>query len=279
MTRTPGSALARLAARVEATDSMLCVGLDSGFERLPERFRREPRPQLAFNRWIVDETHAAVAAYKANTAFYEARGPAGWEELADTVAYVRSVDAGIFTICDAKRADIADTNAAYVAGLLDGLGCDAITVHPYLGATALRPFLERADRAVIVLCRTSNPGAGELQDLVIDGEALWEVVARHVRDDWDLVGNCMLVMGATYPDELGRARELCPDMPFLVPGVGAQGGDLEAVVRVGVDRQGRGLLINVSRAVIAAADPGAEARRLRDAIREAAARTLAGSAS
>jgi orotidine-5'-phosphate decarboxylase len=275
----PGAALARLVARVEAVDSMLCVGLDSGLDRLPERFRREPRPQLAFNRWIIDETYGSAAAFKANTAFYEACGSAGWEDLADTLTYLRTVEAGVFTICDAKRADIADTNAGYVAGLLDGLGCDAITVHPYLGSAALGPFLDRSDKAVIVLCRTSNPGAGELQDLRVDGEPLWEVVARHVRDDWDRAGNCMLVMGATYPDELRRARELCPDMPFLVPGVGAQGGDLEAVVRAGLDRRGRGLLLNASRSVIGASDPGAEARLMRDAIRAAAARTVVGGAS
>jgi orotidine-5'-phosphate decarboxylase len=267
-----GRALDRLEARITAVDSMLCVGLDSGLERLPARFRSEARPQSAFGRAVIDATHAAVAAYKVNTAFYEARGAAGWAELADTLAYLRSVDDTIFTICDAKRADIADTNVGYVDGLLDGLGCDAVTVHPYLGGAALAPFLERTDRAVIVLCRTSNPGAGELQDLEVDGVPLWEVVARHVRDDWDRAGNCMLVMGATYPAELRRARDLCPDMPFLVPGIGAQGGDLDAVLAAGLDRRGRGLLINASRSVILAQDPGAEARRLRDAIRDGVAR-------
>ena len=141
MSKPRGAALSRLAARTEAIDSMLCVGIDSGLDRIPERFRRERRPQLAFNRWIIDETHATAAAFKANTAFYEARGSAGWEDLAETLAYLRGVDDAIFTICDAKRADIADTNAGYVTGLLDELGCDAITVHPYLGAAALRPFL------------------------------------------------------------------------------------------------------------------------------------------
>jgi orotidine-5'-phosphate decarboxylase len=267
-----GRALQRLEARVRAVDSLLCVGLDSAIDRLPARFREDARPQLAFDRAIIDATHEAVAAYKVNTAFYEAQGAAGWTELEDALAYVREVDDTIFTICDAKRADIADTNAGYVTGLLDGLGCDAITVHPYLGAAALAPFLEREDKAVIVLCRTSNPGAGELQDLELEGVPLWEVVARHVRDDWDRSGNCMLVMGATYPAELRRARELCPEMPFLVPGIGAQGGDLEAVVAAGLDRRGRGLLINASRSVILSDDPGAEARRLRDAIRAAVAR-------
>lgn len=264
------SAMGRLEARLEAVDSMLCVGLDSAIERIPERFRRGATPQLAFNRWIIDQTHPFVAAYKPNMAFYEARGEAGWSELAETMAYLRSVDAGIFTICDAKRGDIDSTNAGYVSGLLDGLGFDAITLHPYLGAEALRPFLSRADKVCIVLCRTSNAGAGELQDLSVEGAPLWEVVARRIHDAWSVAGNCMLVIGATCPGELRRARELCPDMAFLVPGVGAQGGDVREAVRHGVDRRGRGLLINASRSVIFADDPGAEARTLRDAIRDAA---------
>lgn len=265
-----GPALARLDARMTAVDSMLCVGLDSALERLPPRFAGMARPQAAFGRWIIDQTHTLVAAYKPNLAFYEARGAAGWDELAETLAYVREVDPAIFTIGDAKRADIDSTNAGYVAGLLDGLGFDAVTLHPYLGAEALRPFLERDDKAAIVLCRTSNPGAGELQDLDVGGVPLWEVVATRVRDAWNARGNCMLVIGATYPAELRRARELCPDMPFLVPGVGAQGGDVESVVRAGVDRHGRGLIVNASRSVIFAADPEAEASALRDAIRATA---------
>ena len=259
----------RLEARVEAVDSMLCVGLDTGTSRIPQPFASEARPQLAFNRWIIDRTHPFVAAYKPNMAFYEARGAAGWQELAGTLAYLRTVDEDIFTICDAKRADIDSTNAGYVAGLLDELGFDAITLHPYLGAQALRPFLDRADKACIVLCRTSNRGAGELQDLLVGEQPLWEVVATRVRDDWNVNHNCMLVVGATYPVELRRARELCPDMTFLVPGVGAQGGDVAEVVAAGADERGRGLLINASRSVIFAPDPAAEARELRDAIRAA----------
>jgi orotidine-5'-phosphate decarboxylase len=258
-------------ARMEAVDSMLCVGLHSELDRLPERFRREPRPQATFARWIIDATLDMAAAYKVNTAFHEARGAAGWDELSEVLAGIREAAPGAFAIVDAKRADIADTNAAYASAIFDELGADAVTVHPYLGAEAMAPFLERSDKAVIVLCRTSNPGAGELQDLRVDGVPLWEVVAERVRDSWDIRGNCMLVMGATYPEEIRRARELCPDMPFLVPGVGAQGGDLEAVVRAGLDRRGRGLLINASRAISGADDPAAAARRLRDAIRSAAA--------
>jgi orotidine-5'-phosphate decarboxylase len=264
------TAVERLAARVDGVDSMLCVGLDSAIARLPHRFRESDRPQLAFNRWIIDQTHPFVAAYKPNMAFYEARGAAGWADLADTMAYLRSIDPRIFTICDAKRADIDSTNAGYVAGLLDELGFDAITLHPYLGQEALRPFLDRAEKACIVLCRTSNAGAGEFQDLGTASGPLWEVVAQRVRDHWDSHHNCMLVIGATYPAELARARELCPDMTFLVPGIGAQGGDIDAVVGAGLDARGRGLLINASRSVIFASDPAAEALRLRDAINVAA---------
>lgn len=256
-----------------AVDSLLCVGLDCAMDRLPEAFRSGPEPQLAFGRWIIDQTHRSAAAFKPNLAFYEARGAAGWDELARTVAYLRSVDPDIFVIADAKRADIGPTNAGYVTSLFDHIGFDAVTLHPYLGSEALRPFLERPDKACIVLCRTSNPGAAELQDLEVDGVPLWEVVATRVRDAWDAAGNCMLVMGATYPDELRRARDLCPDMTFLVPGVGAQGGDVERVVRAGLDARGRGLLINASRSIIGADDPAAAAAGLRDEIRSAVARS------
>ena len=266
-TTNEGSAMRRLAARVEAVDSMLCVGLDSVTDRLPQRFARELRPQVAFNRWVVEQTLPYAAAYKPNLAFYEARGAMGWDELAETMEIIRALEPGVFTIADAKRGDIDSTNAGYVAGLLDELGFDAITLHPYLGREALRPFLEREDKACIVLCRTSNRGAGELQDLRLGETPLWEIVAEHVRDDWNANGNCMLVVGATYPAELARAREICPDMTFLVPGVGTQGGDVATVMRSGLDRQGRGLLINASRSVIFDDDPGARARDLRDAMR------------
>ena len=265
------SGLAKLRARSERSGSMLCVGLDSALERLPARFTDENQPQLAFNRWIVEETLPYVAAYKPNLAFYEARGAAGWAELAETMAFLRAQAPDVFTVADAKRADIGSTNAGYVSGILDELGFDAITVQPYLGREALSPFLEREDKVAIVLCRTSNPGAGELQDLAVDGAPLWEVVATRVRDEWNVNGNCMLVVGATYPAELARVRELCPDLPFLVPGVGAQGGDVEAVIAGGLDANGGGLLINASRSVIFAHDPAAEARATRDAIAGAVA--------
>jgi len=268
-------ALAKLENRIEAAGSMLCVGLDSAHGRLPRRFAKEAAPQLAFNRWVIEQTLPYAAAYKPNLAFYEARGARGWDELAETMALIRSMAPDVFTIGDAKRADIGSTNAGYVEGLLDVLGFDAITLHPYLGREALAPFLEREDKACIVLCRTSNPGAGELQDLEVDGAPLWETVAANVRDDWNANDNCMLVVGATYPAELARARELCPELTFLVPGVGAQGGDVDSVIGHGLDARAGGLLINASRSVIFADDPAVEARALRDAIRAAVAREAA----
>ena len=265
------AALARLQARMSAVESMVCVGLDSALARLPARFDQENHPQFVFNRWVIEQTLPYAAAYKPNLAFYEGRGAQGWDELARTMEFLRATAPGVFTIADAKRADIGSTNAGYVTALFDELGFDAVTLHPYLGAEALRPFLEREDKACIVLCRTSNPGAGELQDLEVAGAPLWETVATRVRDEWNAAGNCLLVVGATYPAELARARELCPEMTFLVPGVGAQGGDAATVVANGLRADGRGLLINSSRAVIFADDPAAEARALRDQIREAVA--------
>lgn len=252
--------------RAEAVESLVCVGLDSAYERLPEWFRVQDLPQFEFNRWVIEQTHPYVAAYKPNIAFYEARGEEGLSALEATVRYLRKQHPDIVTICDAKRADIGSTNQGYVSAIFDRMGFDAVTLNPYLGREALAPFLARADKACIVLARTSNPGAGELQDLLVDGEPLWQTVARRVHDDWNTLGNCMLVAGATYPDELRQIRETVGEMTLLVPGIGAQGGDIEATVRAGLNASGRGMIINSSRAVIFADDPAAAARDLRDAI-------------
>lgn len=254
--------------RVDAANSLLCVGLDSQVERLPERFQQDPHPQFAFNRWIIEQTHAYASAYKPNIAFYEARGEAGIHDLALTLDYLRAQHPAILTICDAKRADIGSTNAGYVTAIFDTLGFDSVTLNPYLGREALSPFLQRTDKGCIILCRTSNPGAGELQDLVVEGRPLWQIVAESVRDTWNANGNCMLVAGATYPDELAQIRRTVGYMPLLVPGIGAQGGDVAATVRAGLDASGRGMIINSSRGIIFADDPAAEARALRDTINQ-----------
>jgi orotidine-5'-phosphate decarboxylase len=259
--------------RADAVGSLVCVGLDPEFERIPARFNGEEFPLFAFNRWIIEQTHSYVASYKPNMAFYEARGTQGLRELELTVEYLRSEHPDVFTICDAKRADIGNTNRGYVTSIFDAMGFDAVTLHPYLGREALMPFLERQDKVSIVLCRTSNPGAGELQDLECDGRPLWETVAMRVSSAWNAAGNCMLVVGATYPEEMRRIRAIAPEIPFLVPGVGAQGGDVAAVVAAGLDARGKGLLISSSRAILFNDDPAGAARNLRDEInvaREAA---------
>jgi orotidine-5'-phosphate decarboxylase len=257
--------------RAEAVNSLLCVGLDPEIERIPERFRRDSLPLFAFCRWIIEQTHSVALAYKPNMAFFEARGSVGLEELARTAEYLRSEHPEIVTICDAKRADIGNTNRGYVASIFDAMGFDAVTLHPYLGREALAPFLERKDKASIILCRTSNPGAGEFQDVVSDGRPLWEIVAERVSSEWNASGNCMLVVGATYPAEMRRIREVAPTLPFLVPGVGAQGGDVAAVVAAGLDAKSKGLLISSSRGILFADDPAAAARQLRDEINVAIA--------
>lgn len=253
-------------ARAEQVDSLLCVGLDSALERIPAHFHAEDRPQFAFNRWIIEQTHAVTAAYKPNIAFYEAQGEAGLRALQATLDYLRAEHPSILTICDAKRADIGSTNAGYVAAIFDRLGFDAVTLNPYLGRAALEPFLERTDKGSIFLCRTSNPGAGELQDLQIDGEPLWAVIAARISQVWNAHGNCMLVAGATYPDDLAHMRHIVGHMTLLVPGIGAQGGDVAQTVRGGGTPDGLGLIINSSRGIIFADDPGAAARALRDTI-------------
>ncbi len=252
--------------RADAAGSLVCVGLDPELGKIPERFKREEFPLFAFNRWIIEQTHSYAASYKPNMAFYEARGTQGLRELELTMEYLRDEHPDVFTICDAKRADIGNTNRGYVASIFDAMGFDAVTLHPYLGREALMPFLERKDKVSIVLCRTSNPGAGELQDLVCDGGPLWETVAKRVSTDWNVAANCMLVVGGTYPDEMRRIRAIAPEMPFLVPGVGAQGGDVAAVVAAGLDARGKGLLISSSRAILFSDDPGDSARKLRDEI-------------
>jgi len=253
--------------RVSAVGSLLCVGLDSDIDRIPEVFRNSDLPQFFFNQWIIDTTHPYVAAYKPNIAFYEARGAQGLNELQMTMRYLREQHPDIFTICDAKRADIGDTNTAYVTAIFDELGFDAVTLHPYLGREALFPFLGRKDKCCIILCHTSNPGADEFQGLLVDGKPIWEIVAERVTQEWNANGNCMLVMGATYLETLRRVRAIAGDMTLLIPGIGAQGGDIERAVAAGVNNQKRGIILNAARSVIFSDQPGNAARNLRDIIR------------
>ncbi len=263
--------------RAKKVNSLVCVGLDSEFEKLPAQFKEKENPQFEFNKWIIDQTAEFAAAYKPNAAFYEARGEQGWRELKLTIEYLKQNFSDIFTILDAKRADIGNTNNGYVKAIFDEMGFDAITLHPYLGKEALKPFLDRVDKTSIILCRTSNPGAGELQDLCVsfppfDGEGeggvepVWQVVAKKVFTSWNMNRNCMLVVGATYPEEMKIVRSLVEDMTLLIPGVGAQGGDVKAVVEAGKNSQSLGMIINSSRGIIFAENPDREAKKLRDEI-------------
>jgi orotidine-5'-phosphate decarboxylase len=243
----------RLADRIAATDSVVSVGLDPDLERLPDHLADHDLPRWAFNRRIIDATHEHAAAYKPNAAFYE--NPDGWKALRETVAYAHGK--GVPVLLDAKRADIGNTARQY-AGLLDDgeMGVDAITVNPYLGRDSLEPFLSRADKGVFVLCRTSNPGGEDVQGLELaSGEPLYERVAA-LADLWNGNDNVGLVVGATAPEELQEVREVVPDIPFLVPGIGAQGGDAEAAVEHGL-ADGVGL-VNSSRGIIFAGEDRGE---------------------
>jgi len=255
--------------RAEAIQSLLCVGLDPVFQQIPKQFQNTSAPFFEFNKFVIENTAEYTSAYKPNIAFYEARGSQGLHELEQTSEYLRKHHSSIVTICDAKRADLANTNQAYVTAIFDHLNFDSVTLHPYLGREALAPFLDRHDKACIILCRTSNPGAAEIQDLEVEGAPLWQTIADRVANHWDTDGNCMLVVGATYPEEMRQIRAIAPNTTFLVPGIGAQGGDLTAVLTAGLDKNGRGLMISSSREIIYAADPAAAARNLRNAINAA----------
>lgn len=253
-------------SRVKKVNSLVCVGLDSEFAKLPERFKKLEHPQFEFNKFIIDQTAEFAAAFKFNIAFYEAQGEAGYKQLRMSMEYLQKKYPDIFTICDAKRGDIGNSNNSYVKSLFDELGFDAVTLNVYPGKEALKPFLDRADKGCIFWCRSSNPGAGEFQDLEVGGKPLWQIVAEHVSGSWNYNDNCMLVAGATYPEEMKKLRAIAPQMSFLVPGLGAQGGDARAMVKAGLDDEGCGIIVNSSRGIIFAADPAGEAKKLRDEI-------------
>lgn len=249
---------------VDNNNSLLCVGLDSDVTKLPAFLDGVDKPQLAFNKAIIDETADLVCAYKPNSAFYEAQGADSLEQLRETVAYINEKYPNIPVILDAKRADIGNTNQGYVDFAFNYLKVDAITLHPYLGGEALQPFLDHSDKGIIILCRTSNPGAGEFQDLPVEGKPVYQRVAETVANSWDAKNNCLLVVGATYPEEMKMIRTIVgPNMTLLVPGVGAQGGDVEAVLKNGLGANQRGLIISSSRGVIFASSGADFADRAR----------------
>lgn len=238
--------------------NFVCVGLDSEFNKIPKSAHISDNECgvdvadtiVTFNREIVKATLDLVCAYKLNSAFYEAYGAEGITALHRTIMDIHVIAPNVPVILDAKRGDIGNTNNGYVKASFDFLCADAITVSPYLGAEALQPFLARAEKGIIVLCRTSNTGAHEFQNLIVNGEPLYRFVARRVTSKWNKNNNCVLVVGATHPDELREVREIVGDMPILIPGIGAQGGDVEKTVMAGKDSRGKGMIINSSRGII-----------------------------
>lgn len=235
-------------------NSLLCVGLDPR--------TRDASDAREFCYRLIDATAEFALAFKANSAFFEQFGADGIAALRDVIAHVPN---GIPVILDAKRSDIADTSAAYARAAFDALGAHAITVNPYLGRDALAPFFARPERGAFVLCKTSNPGAGEFQSLRVADNALYETVAERA-GEWNVNNNIGLVVGATDPTALARVRAIAPDLWFLVPGIGAQGGNLQAALGAGLRADGLGLLVNASRSIADAADPRISARDLRDQI-------------
>lgn len=252
----------KLATAWDASDSMLCVGLDPDPTRIPAHLGIGFESVQRFCIDVIDAVADVACAVKPQIAYFSAIGAESVLEI--VCEHVRLRHPHLVLILDAKRGDIGDTAALYAREAFERYGADAVTVNPYLGTDSLAPFLTTPGKGTIVLCRTSNAGSGEFQSQATDGEPLYERVARTAADTWSTMGDCALVVGATYPDELARVRELVGDMPILVPGVGAQGGDIDAVVRAGRTRDGRGLIINSSRAVLYADDGRDFARAARN---------------
>ncbi|MEZ4756414.1 MAG: orotidine-5'-phosphate decarboxylase [Flavobacteriales bacterium] len=268
---------AELVATIRRKRSLLCVGLDTEEHLVPEHFRAESHPVRAFNEAIVEVTHDVAVAYKLNLAFYEALGEEGWLDLQATIAYIRS-KGDCFIIADAKRGDIGNTARKYAEAFYDKLDVDAVTLAPYMGRDSIVPFMGRPGKWGIVLGLTSNVGADDFQFLRIErepGSRLFEVVMRRCAE-WGTPDELMFVVGATRPEFIADARRSAPQHFFLVPGVGAQGGDLQAVLDAGMTADG-GLLINSSRGILYAGegqDAIPAARRAAQALQQAMAARL-----
>jgi orotidine-5'-phosphate decarboxylase len=265
----------KLRARWRQADSLLCVGLDPDPARFPDAFASDEEDALfAFCRDIVDATAAYACAFKPQIAYFAAHN-GGELALQRLIAHINACHADVPVILDAKRGDIGSTAEQYAVEAFDRYGADAVTLNPYMGRDSAQPFLARNDRGCVFLCHTSNPGARDFQELLAGGEPLYQRIARTIAGEWNADGNCALVVGATFPEELKVIRDIVGDMPLLIPGIGAQGGDVGATVRNGRTADGMGLMINSSRGILYAssgadyADAAAEAARaLRDEINQ-----------
>src|SRR5690349_1936735 len=254
-----------LEKRVDDCSSLLCIGLDPHASDLPAPTVEAAR---GFCLDLVKQTARYAAAFKPNAAFFEVFGAEGWTALKDVIDAIQEesdrMGSMIPVILDAKRGDIASTAEAYAKSAFENLDVDCITLSPYLGHDSIDPFLQKSEKGVFLLCKTSNPGSGDLQDLSLsNGDLLYEHVAK-LAQQWNTKNNVGLVVGATHVDALKRVRAVAPDLWFLAPGVGAQGGELEAALQAGLRRDGKGMLIPVSRAVARAEKPGRAAAELRD---------------
>ena len=252
------SFLEKLDQAVKKNNSLLCLGLDIDLSRIPNNSLKSDDPIFLFNRKIIDATKDLVCAFKPNMAFYEMNGVYGLSALIRTIEYIQ--ETGIPIILDAKRGDVGHSSAAYAKAIFEVFKADATTVNPYMGKDSVEPFIEYREKGIFVLCLTSNSGSEDFQ-VSGTGEPLYKSVVTHVKA-WNHYGNCGLVVGATKPEQLKEIRDMVPDMPLLIPGIGAQGGDLEASVKFG----GKRAILNASRSILYAEDPRAEAKKLRDEI-------------
>jgi orotidine-5'-phosphate decarboxylase len=265
----------KLRAAWKSSQSMLCIGLDPDSSRFPTAFERSTGTTYEFCKAIVDATAHTVCAFKPQFAYFAAQRAE--PELERLCQYIHDAYPDVLLILDAKRGDIGPTAQQYAREAFDRYGADVVTVNPYLGTDSIEPYLAYAEHGVFVLCRTSNQGGSDFQSLVVDGTPLYTHIAHRVASEWNAIGDCGLVVGATFPAELAAVRAIVGDMPVLVPGVGAQGGDIEATVAAGATADGFGMVINSSRAILYASSDAdfaeaacREAVATRDAIRRAA---------
>ena len=239
--------ISKLKKRWDSADSLLCVGLDPQIDRIPEVLRSKHSPYFEFCKEIVDATHEFVCAFKPQAAYFSAVGAE--KELEQLINYIKNVYPEIPVILDAKRGDIGSTAALYAQEAYQRYGADAVTVNPYLGFESIEPYMNYSDKGIVVLCRTSNAGSDWLQKSETDSIPVYQRVAQQVAE-WNEAEQFILVTGATYPEELGRVRQIVGDMPLLVPGIGAQGGDIEAVLKNGLNKESTGLIISSSREIL-----------------------------
>lgn len=245
--------LQQLNSAIEKNNSLACIGLDPDLDKIPKHLLSDSDPIFAFNKAIIDSTLDLVCCYKANIAFYSSQDTAGLESLKKTISYIHR-HSNIPFILDAKRADIGNSANYYAKEVFNIFQTDAVTVNPYLGFDAVEPFLKQTDKGVIVLCRTSNPGASDVQSLKVGEEELYLTIAKKVNEWNKQYGNCLLVVGATWTEELKKVREVTPDMFFLVPGIGHQGGILEETLKYGLTKDKSGLVIHSARSIIYASN-------------------------